>query len=148
MRTVNSGRDITVKQGEVVLFGAVGCTPIALDLSPDRPDFMTSDGVLVWMERKKIKARFLDVEGKQIGPWHTNFVPAIIWALNEGWTDPTMPDWWNEACIAEVRNGGAQRGPIGSGEWEPPKNVKVECEWCGWQGEVRSVEEERCPECP
>lgn len=75
----------------------------AVDLSPDRPDYVTCDGVEVWMERKGQKTRFLDAAGEQVGPVHANLVPAVVWARHHGWRDPTSPDWWNDGVIDEVR---------------------------------------------
>jgi hypothetical protein len=88
----------------VMIGGADG--EFIVDLSPDLPAYVTTDGVPVWLERKKIKTRFLDADGNQVGPWHGNFVPAIVYAHREGWWDPSSPDWFNEACIREVREGG------------------------------------------
>jgi hypothetical protein len=93
-----------------VFLGALGHETAELDLSPDRPDFVTADGVEVWMERKCQKTRFLDAQGNQVGPVHVNFAPAIVWARAHGWRDPGLPDWFNDACIAEVAAGGV--GPI------------------------------------
>ena len=92
-----------------VFLGGQGHGLTELDLSPDRPDFVTTDGVPVWMERKRQKARFLDAEGNQVGPVHANLVPAIVWARAQGWRDPSLPEWLNDACIAEVAAGGAPR---------------------------------------
>ena len=90
-----------------VLLGSGGHAPAELDLSLDRPDFVTTDGVEVWMERKRQKTRFLDSRGNQVGPVHHNLAPAIIWARAHGWRDPSLPQWFNDAVIAEVSAGGA-----------------------------------------
>lgn len=92
-----------------VLLGSAGHAPAELDLRPDRPDFVTGDGVEVWMERKVQKARYLDADGNQVGPVHQNMVPAIVWARGQGWRDPSVPDWFNDQCIAEVAAGGPPR---------------------------------------
>lgn len=85
--------------------------PVMLDLSPDRPAYVTTEGVQVWIERKRQKTRFLDAAGTQVGPVHKNFVPAIVWARVQGWRDPSVPDWYNDAAIAEVAAGGAPCAP-------------------------------------
>lgn len=78
-----------------------------VNTDPNRADYQTTEGVLVWLERKKIRTRYLDAEGNQVGPWHDNLFPALIWAAAQGWRDPSAPDWWNDGLIAEVRAGGA-----------------------------------------
>ena len=90
-----------------VFIGGGGHGLTEVDVSPDRPDFVTTEGVPVRMERKGQKTRFLDAAGNQVGPVHANFVPAIVWARAQKWTDPSLPDWFNDACIAEVAAGGA-----------------------------------------
>jgi len=90
-----------------VLLGGQGHDLVELDLSPGRPDFVTTEGVEVWIERKRQKTRFLDAQGNQVGPVHRNFVPAIFWAYAQKWRDPSSPDWLNDGCIAEVAAGGA-----------------------------------------
>lgn len=92
-----------------MLLGGGDHPPAELDLSPDRPDYVTTDGVEVWMERKRQKTRFLDDRDGQVGPVHSNLAPAIVWARAQGWRDPSLPDWFNDAAIAEVR-AGAGRG--------------------------------------
>lgn len=98
-------RDIVVD--EPVHIVGPGGQRFEVDTDPDRPDFVTAQGVLVWMERKRQKTRFLDAQGNQVGPIHKNFVPALVWARAQGWRDPSAPDWFNDAVIAEVRAGGA-----------------------------------------
>lgn len=90
-----------------VFLGGDGHALTEIDTSPDRPAYITTDGVAVWMERKVQKTRFLDANGEQVGPVHKNFVPAIVWAVANGWRDPSSPDWWNDAVAAEVAAGGA-----------------------------------------
>jgi len=85
--------------------------PTELDLSPDRPDYVTADGVEVWIERKGQKTRFLDACGSQVGPVHRNLAPAIIWARAHGWRDPSLPQWFNDGVIAEASAGGAGMDP-------------------------------------
>jgi len=99
-----------IEANHPVLLGGGGHAPAELDLSPDRPDFVTTDGVEVWMERKGQKTRFLDGHGNQVGPVHRNLAPAIIWARAHGWRDPSLPQWFNDAVIAEVSAGGAGMG--------------------------------------
>jgi hypothetical protein len=104
--------------GPVLLAGAEHA-PAEIDLSPDRPAYVTTDGVEVWIERKRQKTRFLDSRGGQVGPVHRNLAPAIVWALRQGWRNPSMPAWFNDGAIAEARAGGAgadgAQGLYGSG---------------------------------
>lgn len=94
-----------------------------LNLDADLADYVTSDGVGVWIERPAKGSRggqatrFVDADGGQHGPVHKNFCPAIIWALNEGWRSPGSPDWLNDEAIAEVRAGGV--GYIEGGPGRP-----------------------------
>lgn len=79
-----------------------------VDLDPDRPCFVTPDGVEVWTKRPKgQRTWFVDADGNQVGPVHRNLVPAHVWARANGWRDPTAPDWWNDACAREIAAGGA-----------------------------------------
>jgi hypothetical protein len=107
MRPEQNYRDIVVSQP--VLIGGGGHELAELDLSLELPDFITADGVPVWMERKVQKTRFLDAEGNQVGPVHANLVPAIVWARANKWIDPSLPEWLDRACIEEVAAGGAAR---------------------------------------
>jgi hypothetical protein len=93
-----------------VLLGGAGHAAAEIDVSPDRPDYVTTDGVEVWIERKGQKTRFLDADGNQAGPAHANLAAAVAWARMQGWRDPALPDWFNDGCIAEVRAGGAGAG--------------------------------------
>lgn len=83
------------------------------DLSPDLPDYITDEGISVWIERPakgtkgQQKTRFVDADGNQVGRIHTNLVPAIVYAAHSGWRSPGSPDWFNDAVIEEVRAGGA-----------------------------------------
>lgn len=85
----------------------------AVNLDPNRPSYVTDEGVEVWIERpaqgsrSAQKTRFVDAEGTQHGPVHVNLVPAIVWAIAQGWRDPSSPDWWNDELAAEVAAGGA-----------------------------------------
>jgi hypothetical protein len=112
-------RNYLIEVSQPVLLGGGGREPEELDLSPDRPDYVTTDGVGVWIERKHQKTRFLDRDGRQVGPVHPNLAPAIVWARAQGWRDPSLPQWFNEGAIAEVRAGGAgmdrEQGLYGSG---------------------------------
>jgi hypothetical protein len=96
-----------IEAGDPVLLGGGGHALAELDLSPGRPDYVTADGVEVWMERKRQKTRFLDRHGSQVGPVHRNLAPAVIWARAQGWRDPSLPQWFNDGVIAEVSAGGA-----------------------------------------
>lgn len=71
------------------------------------PDYVTPDGVPMWMVRPGQKTWFVDAEGVQHGPTHRNMVPAVIWATAEGWYDPSVPAWLNAGAYAEVMSGGA-----------------------------------------
>ncbi len=102
-----------------VYLGGASHGLVELDLSPERPDYVTTDGVEVWIERKVQKTSFLDAEGNQVGPVHRNLVPAIVWAAAHRWRDPSSPDWLNDAVIAEVAAGGAPDDRTHSGEWVP-----------------------------
>ena len=101
-----TAKNYLIKTDRPVFLGSADHAPEALDLSPDRPDYVTTDGVEVWMERKCQKTRFLDARGEQVGPVHRNLVPAIVWARSQGWRDPSLPDWFNDGAIAEVAAGG------------------------------------------
>jgi hypothetical protein len=103
-------RNYQIEVSHPVLLGGAAYEPSELDLSPDRPDYVTADGVEVWMERKHQKTRFLDACGNQVGPVHRNLVPAIVWARAQGWRDPSLPQWFDDAAIAEVAAGGAIAG--------------------------------------
>ena len=96
-----------IEVSQSVILGGGGHAPAELDLSPDRPDYVTADGAEVWIERKLQKTRFLDRHGNQVGPVHPNLATAIIWARAQGWREPSLPQWFNDGVIAEVRAGGA-----------------------------------------
>lgn len=100
-------RDIVVSE-PVRVMGADGRS-FEVDLDPDKPDYITDDGVEVWIERPAKgtkggqKTRFVDADGNQVGPIHSNLVPAIVHAAYYGWRDPGVPDWWSDEVTAEVR---------------------------------------------
>jgi hypothetical protein len=100
-----------IEVSQPVLLGGGGHAPAELDLGPDRPDYVTTDGVEVWIERQGQKTRFLDARGSQVGPVHRNLAPAIIWARAHGWRDPSLPQWFNDGAIAEASAGGAGMNP-------------------------------------
>lgn len=102
---VQNHRDIEVDHP--VYLGGPGHAPCEVDTRHDRPDYVTTDGVEVWMERKRQKTRFLDAAGNQVGPVHCNLAPAVVWARAQGWRDPGLPDWFNDEAIADVAAGGA-----------------------------------------
>lgn len=112
-RPVQNFRDIKVTRP--VMLGSLAHGSVVIDLNPDRVDYVTTDGVEVWIERPaqgsrgQQATRFVDAAGNQVGPVHKNLVPAICWAMNEGWTDPSVPDWFNESAVEFVRSGGAER---------------------------------------
>lgn len=95
-----------IKVDHPVCLGGADHEPVELDLNPHAPDYVTTDGVEVWMERKQQKTRFLDAEGNQVGPVHRNLAPAVAWARASGWRDPSLPGWFNDGAIAEVAAGG------------------------------------------
>jgi hypothetical protein len=98
---------------DVTIVGADGRSFVA-NLDPNRVDYVTPDGVEVWMERKRQKVRFLDAFGNQVGPVHANVVPAVIWATLNGWRDPSAPDWWNDQAYEQTKASAA--GELGA--WE------------------------------
>jgi len=109
-RPVQNFRDVVVSHP--VMVASLGHDPVEIDLNPNRADYVTGDGLEVWMERPAKgsrghqKTRFVDADGNQVGPVHDNLVPAVVWAMNEGWRDPSMPDWFNESATERVRAGG------------------------------------------
>lgn len=105
---VQNFKDILVDRP--VMIAGVDRPPVQIDLTSSKPDYVTDIGTEVWLERKKQRTRFLDRSGNQVGPWHSNLVPAIIWARYHGWVDPTLPDWFNQECIDEVRANSQVKG--------------------------------------
>jgi hypothetical protein len=105
--TSRPGQGYRIEASHPVLLGGQGHAPAQLDLSPDRPDYVTADGVEVWIERKRQETRFLDARGRQVGPVHRNLAPAVVWARTQGWRDPSLPQWFNDGAIAEASAGGA-----------------------------------------
>jgi hypothetical protein len=63
-------RNYHIEVTHPVLLGGEGHAPAELDLSPGRPDYVTTDGAEVWIEHKRQKTRFLDSHGNQVGPIH------------------------------------------------------------------------------
>jgi hypothetical protein len=53
------------------------------------PSYVTDQGVEIWMYRKGRKVRFYDCVANQVGPEHANVIPAMMWALANGWSSPT-----------------------------------------------------------
>lgn len=101
---------------DVVIVGADGRSFLA-NLDPNRVDYVTPDGVEVWMERKAQKVRFLDAHGNQVGPTHKNLVPALIWAALNDWRDPSSPGWWNDEAIAQAKASAAGELDAWEGGW-------------------------------
>ncbi len=97
-----TAKNYRIETDRPVLLGGASREPAELDLSPDLPDYVTPDGVEVWIERKSQRTRFLDARGAQVGPVHRNLAPAIAWARAHGWRDPSLPEWFNDGAIAEV----------------------------------------------
>jgi len=109
-----------------VFVGGAGHDLAELDLDPERPDYLTTDGIAVWIERKRQKTRFLDAHGSQVGPVHANLVPAVVWALAHGWRSPSLPGWLSDAGIAEVAaNTRVRRRPA------PMPDEAERCSSCG-----------------
>jgi hypothetical protein len=103
--TCSAEQNYRIEVSHPVLLGGAAREPVQLDLSPDRPDYVTADGAEVWIERKRQKTRFLDARGAQVGPVHSNLAPAIVWARVHGWRDPSLPQWFNDGAIAAVSAG-------------------------------------------
>lgn len=95
-----------IEVSQPVILAAAAGEAAELDLSPGRPDYVTPDGARVWIERRRQETRFLDAEGRQVGPVHANLAPAVVWARVQGWRDPSLPGWFNDGAIAEARDGG------------------------------------------
>lgn len=89
---------------DVTIVGSDGRSFLA-NLDPNRVDYVTPEGVEVWMERKgnSQRVRFLDAFGNQVGPVHANVVPATTWAVLNGWRDPSSPDWWNDETYEQTK---------------------------------------------
>lgn len=105
-----------VTDTDVMIVGSGGRSFLA-NLDPNRVDYITPDGVEVWMERKHQKVRFLDAFGNQVGPVHANVVPAVTWAALNEWRDPSAPDWWNDETIAQTKASAAGHLDSWSGGW-------------------------------
>lgn len=97
--------------------------------STDGPEYVTPDGVAVWMWRKGQRVRFYDMRGQQVGPEAPNVYPAQIYAAKHAWVSPTSPIL-SLACITEVRRQAAERAKerlgkrealdeIADGAWDP-----------------------------
>ena len=69
---------------------------------PDKPSFITDAGVAVWMWRKGQRVRYFTANGEQVGPEHSNVVPAMLAGWAAGWNDPSIPEWLNRGCRAEI----------------------------------------------
>ena len=104
--SVGPEQNYRIEVNRPVFLGDGAHVAAELELSPDRPDYVTADGVEVWIERKCQKTRFLDARGCQVGPVHRNLAPAVVWARSQGWRDPSLPDWFNDGAIAETAAGG------------------------------------------
>lgn len=73
--------------------------------------WQTDDGREVRMRRHRNRVRFFTASGEQVGPEHANVVSAIVWAVANGWTDPTTPAWLAREMRAEIAAGGIKRRP-------------------------------------
>ncbi len=69
------------------------------------PSFVTQQGVEVWMYRKGHKVRFFDRVANQVGPEHANVLPATMWALANGWSNPS------DAQSLNAETGGKKNPP-------------------------------------
>jgi hypothetical protein len=67
----------------------------------DAPSYVTDQGVEVWMYRKGKKVRFFDRVANQVGPEHANVLPAMAWALANGWLTPGDGQELNESGPVE-----------------------------------------------
>lgn len=103
MPKADSGWHIEVETP--VMLGGARHPAEELNLSPERPDYVTPDGTQVWIEHHGQRTRFLDRHGAQVGPVHRNLGPAVVWARAQGWRDPALPGWFNDGAIAEVSGG-------------------------------------------
>lgn len=115
-----TARDVEVDH-PVTIADGVGLS-FEVHLEPDRADYRTTDGVLVWMhdvKGKPAKKVFCDADGQQIGPVHPHMVGAITWAAYIGWRCPYSPDWWSDSVTAEVRANVRLREPKGGRRWWP-----------------------------
>src|SRR5690242_16896536 len=94
----------------------------AMQINPnpatDPPDYITPNGISLWMVRKGQRTHFIDRLLVQVGPTHANLVPAIVYAASRGWRDPYAPDWLNDGVIREVFYGGAPPQP-GQRNYDP-----------------------------
>lgn len=102
---LKTDRDLVVVSGD---------RSFVANLDPNRPDYVTPDGVEVWAERKVQKVRYLDAFGNQVGPTHKNLVQAVVWATLNGWRDPFAPDWWNDEVYEQTK--ASATGALGA--WE------------------------------
>ena len=76
--------------------------------------YITNDGVHVAMRRKGQRVRFYTLDGAvQVGHEHRNVVPAMVWAIAQGWLDTLAPDWlmsgMREEVAANTRRKGAHK---------------------------------------
>jgi hypothetical protein len=122
-------RDIEVRDPVKIVDGTTGESYLA-DLNPDRVDYITDEGVEVWLERPakgtrgEQRTRFVDRDGNQVGPIHVNLYPAIVYASYYGWRDPSMPKWAQDASIREVR-ANTTKHPGGAGpDWHPSTDLE------------------------
>lgn len=117
--------------------------PAELDLQPadpgfgecwstDGPEYVTPEGIAVWMWRKGCRVRFFDMRGQQVGPEAPNVYPAQIYAAKHAWVSPATPIL-SLACITDVRRQDAERAAerlqskenraalaeVADGAWDP-----------------------------
>lgn len=78
------------------------------DYGCGRVAYVTPQGINVWIFRKGQRVRFYDARSNQVGPEHSNVMPAICWASGQAWIDPFNPNL-SLACTVEVRSQMAAR---------------------------------------
>jgi hypothetical protein len=71
----------------------------------EQPSYITDTGVEIWMHREGKSVRFFDRAGNQIGPEHSHVHASVCWAFAAGWNNPSNPQWLNDGCQLEARDG-------------------------------------------
>jgi hypothetical protein len=67
------------------------------------PSYVTDQGAEVWMYRKVGKVRFYDRVANQVGPQHANVIAAMMWALANGWSNPSNAQSLNAEAAGKKR---------------------------------------------
>lgn len=121
-------RDLKVGGPVKIVDGATGESYFA-NVDPDRVDYITDEGVEVWIERPAKgtrgdqRTRFVDRDGNQVGPIHDNLYPAAVHAAYYGWRDPSMPGWAQDASIRGVRAATISHPGGGGPDWDPSTDL-------------------------